>query len=48
MRVLTLAEENRVVSEARIKGNSNPSTIDSLLTHVTHGTPTLRMWNPGG
>ena len=47
MRVLTLAE-NRVVSEARIKGNSDPSTIDSLLTHVTHGTPALQLWNPRG
>ena len=47
MRVLTLAEKNRVVSDARIR-NSDSSTTISPLTHVAHGTPALQLRNPGG
>lgn len=46
MRLLTLAEENRVVSEARTKGNSDASTIMSPFAHVTRGTPTLQLSTP--
>lgn len=48
IRVLALAEDNRVASESQIKGNSDPSTIDSFLTHITRGTPDLQLWNPRG
>ena len=44
MRVLTLTEEHRVMSEARIRGNSDPS---SPLTYATHGMPALQLWDPG-
>ena len=43
MRVLNLAEENRVVSEARTRGNSNTSTVISPFTHATTEMPTLQL-----
>ena len=46
MRVLTLVEENRVVSEARTRGNSDASTVISPFAHVTRGTHTLQLSTP--
>lgn len=46
MRVLTLAEENRVVSKGRTRGNSDASIIISPFAHVTCGTPTLHLSSP--
>ncbi|KAI9756364.1 MAG: hypothetical protein M4579_003868 [Chaenotheca gracillima] len=43
MRVLTLAEETRVVSEARVRGLSSTSTVMSPFTPFTSGTPTLQL-----
>lgn len=46
MRVLTLAEESRVVSEARTRGNSDASTVISPFALVTRGTPALQTSSP--
>lgn len=45
MRVLTLAEENRVVLEVRTGGNSDASTVMSPF-HITRGTPILQLSTP--
>lgn len=46
MRVLTLAEENRVVSEARTKRDSDASAVISPFAHVASGTSTLQLSTP--
>ncbi len=43
MRVLTLAEESRVVSEAWTRGVSDTSTATSPVDHATLETPTLQL-----
>ncbi|KAL9035717.1 MAG: hypothetical protein Q9214_006455, partial [Letrouitia sp. 1 TL-2023] len=47
MRVLTLTEEDRAVSEARTMGSFNAGTVMSPFAHVTRETPTLQLSNPG-
>ncbi len=46
MRVLSLAEGNRVVSEAPSSGNSGASTMISTFAHVTCGTQEIKLSNP--
>ena len=46
MRVLSLAEGNRVVSQAPSSGNSGASTMISTFAHVTCGKQEIQLSNP--
>lgn len=47
MRVLTLAEKDRVMSEARTMRSWDTSTVVSPFAYITRETPTLQLSNPG-
>ena len=47
MRVLTLTEENRAISEAPIRGDLDSSTVISPLAHVSRETSLLQLSPPG-
>ena len=46
MRMLSLAEENRIISEVQARRNFKSTAIESSLTHVTPGTPTMQFSTP--